>query len=204
MPSRRASAFDRSRRRSRTAPASRGRRSRCAGGARVTTCGERMRMDDWLTGAQDPARRLAEVRSSTSSTTTPQGFFDFISIVLGAVIEAMTDGLLWFPPLLLVALLGVATWLLHRSIGLAVGGRPRPPPHHQSRLLAGDHRDAVAGRLRDARLRRHRRADRHRRGAPAVALHRHPADPRPDADHPDLRLSHPDPGPLRPRHGARA
>jgi glycine betaine/proline transport system permease protein len=52
--------------------------------------------------------------------THAQGFFDFVSTVLGAIIEAITNGLLWFPPLVLIALLAVGTWFLHRSIVLAV------------------------------------------------------------------------------------
>src|SRR6185295_8933232 len=48
------------------------------------------------------------------------------------------------------------------------------------------------------------RPGRRRRGPPALALRRHPAGPRPDADDPDLRLPDSDTGPLRPRDCARA
>ena len=73
---------------------------------------------------------------------------------------------------------------------------------HQSRLLASDGGDDRAGRLGDARQRPHRRAGRHRRGAPALALLRAAARPRPDADAADLRLPHPDARLLRPRRRA--
>jgi glycine betaine/proline transport system permease protein len=50
-----------------------------------------------------------------------EGFFDFVTLVLGSTIDGLTKALLWFPPLVLVAILGAGTWLLHRSIGLAIG-----------------------------------------------------------------------------------
>lgn len=46
--------------------------------------------------------------------------FDFISLVLGTLIDGLTSALLWIPPLVVVALVAVGAWLLHRSIGLAV------------------------------------------------------------------------------------
>jgi glycine betaine/proline transport system permease protein len=49
-----------------------------------------------------------------------QGFFDLVSLVLGSIIEALLQVMLWFPPLLLVALFAVGAWLLHRSIALVV------------------------------------------------------------------------------------
>ncbi len=52
-------------------------------------------------------------------TNNAQGFFDFITEKLGAIIDAGTAALLWFPPLLLIAIFGAGTWLLHRSIVLA-------------------------------------------------------------------------------------
>ena len=42
----------------------------------------------------------------------------------------------------------------------------------------------------------------HPGGAPAALLHGAAPDPRPDADHPDLRLPDPDPDPVRPGRGA--
>jgi glycine betaine/proline transport system permease protein len=49
-----------------------------------------------------------------------QGFFDLISLGLGALISALTSGLLLFSPFLLIPLLAAGAYLLHRSIGLAV------------------------------------------------------------------------------------
>lgn len=49
-----------------------------------------------------------------------QGFFDFVSLVLGALIDGLTDLLLVVPPLVLVAAFGALAYLLHRSIGLVV------------------------------------------------------------------------------------
>lgn len=49
-----------------------------------------------------------------------QGFFDFVSLVLGALIDGLTDLLLVVPPLALVAAFGALAYLLHRSIGLVV------------------------------------------------------------------------------------
>jgi glycine betaine/proline transport system permease protein len=76
-------------------------------------------MEDWLTAYKIPLgawlKNLVDLLNEHA-----QGFFDFISLVLGAVIDGLTTALLWFPPVLLVALLGVGTWLLHRSIGLAI------------------------------------------------------------------------------------
>src|ERR1700690_3520372 len=53
-------------------------------------------------------------------TNNAQGLFDFITDKLGAIIDAVTQGLLWFPPLVLIAIFGVGTWILHRSIVLAI------------------------------------------------------------------------------------
>lgn len=46
-------------------------------------------------------------------------FFDLISVVLGTLIDGLTDLLLAAPPLLLVVLFAGAAWLLHRSWMLA-------------------------------------------------------------------------------------
>jgi glycine betaine/proline transport system permease protein len=53
-------------------------------------------------------------------TDKAQGVFDFITDKLGAVIDAVTQGLLWFPPLVLIAIFGIGTWLIHRSLALAI------------------------------------------------------------------------------------
>ncbi|MEJ0011023.1 MAG: choline ABC transporter permease subunit [Bauldia sp.] len=49
------------------------------------------------------------------------GVFDFISLVLGGLINALLIGLLWFNPLVLIVILTVGTWFLHRSWPLALG-----------------------------------------------------------------------------------
>jgi len=76
-------------------------------------------MYDWLTEHKIPLgiwlRDFVDLL-----TTHGQGFFDFVSLVLGALIGGFTAALLWVPPLLLIALFGLAAWLVHRSIGLVV------------------------------------------------------------------------------------
>ena len=76
-------------------------------------------MYDWLTEHKIPLgaglKQLVDYLNEHA-----QWLFDFITLVLDAVINAITSTLLFVPPLLLVALFGAATWLLHRSIGLAV------------------------------------------------------------------------------------
>ena len=46
--------------------------------------------------------------------------FDFISLVLGTLIDGLTSVLLWIPPLVVILLVAAGAWLLHRSIGLVV------------------------------------------------------------------------------------
>ena len=106
------------------------------------------------------------------------------------------------PPLLLVALFAALAYWLHRSLGLVALVVVLAAPDHEPRLLGRDHRDAGARDLRDRPVHADRRADRHRRGAPALAVHRDPPDPRPDADDPDLRLPDPGADPVRPRRRA--
>jgi glycine betaine/proline transport system permease protein len=50
-----------------------------------------------------------------------QGFFDFIILVLGSIIDGLLAFLEWFPPMVLLALVVVGAYFLHRSIVLAVG-----------------------------------------------------------------------------------
>jgi len=52
--------------------------------------------------------------------THAQGAFDLISTVLSAMVQGLTDALLFVPPLALIGVFAGAAWLLHRSIGLAV------------------------------------------------------------------------------------
>ncbi len=94
-----------------------------------------------------------------------------------------------------------------RVLAASLGGLGRPggrlaAADHEPGLLGRDHRDARARDLRHGPVHADRRADRHRCGAPAVAVHGDPPDPRPDADHPDFRLSDPRADPVRPGHRA--
>jgi glycine betaine/proline transport system permease protein len=76
-------------------------------------------MVDWLTDHKIPLG--AWLKSFVDFLNVyAQGFFDFITDWLGLIIDSMVDALLWFPPLILVALLGLGAWLLHRSILLAL------------------------------------------------------------------------------------
>jgi glycine betaine/proline transport system permease protein len=77
-------------------------------------------MYDWLTEHKIPLGTWLKSFVDLLNTNA-QGFFDLISLVLGAMIDGLTKGLLFIPPLLLVALIAVGAWLLHRSIGLLVG-----------------------------------------------------------------------------------
>jgi glycine betaine/proline transport system permease protein len=76
-------------------------------------------MDDWITAHKIPLggwlRSGLDVLNYHAA-----GFFDFVSFVLGALINALLVALLWFNPLALIALLAVGTWFLHRSIALAI------------------------------------------------------------------------------------
>ena len=76
-------------------------------------------MYDWLTEHKIP---LGQWLKNFVDLLTDHGqdFFDFVSLVLGSLIAGFTAGLLWIPPLLLIALFGLAAWLVHRSIGLVV------------------------------------------------------------------------------------
>ncbi|MEO8667962.1 MAG: choline ABC transporter permease subunit [Bauldia sp.] len=77
-------------------------------------------MYDWLTQHKIPLgawlKNFVDLLNNHA-----QGLFDFISLVLGAMIDGLTEGLLFIPPLLLVALVAIGTWFLHRSIGLVIG-----------------------------------------------------------------------------------
>jgi glycine betaine/proline transport system permease protein len=76
-------------------------------------------MVDWLTDHKIPLG--AWLKSFVDFLNVyAQGFFDFITDWLGLIIDSMVDALLWFPPLILVALLGFGAYVLHRSILLAL------------------------------------------------------------------------------------
>ncbi len=69
---------------------------------------------DWLTDHKIPLgswiNSLVDLLNAHAA-----GLFDFISWVLGGLIDGMTDALVAVPPLVLVALLASLAWLLHRS-----------------------------------------------------------------------------------------
>jgi glycine betaine/proline transport system permease protein len=69
---------------------------------------------DWLTAYKIPLgswiKSLVDFLNAHAA-----GFFDAISWALGGLIDGLTAGLIAIPPLLLVALLGLLAWLLHRS-----------------------------------------------------------------------------------------
>lgn len=46
------------------------------------------------------------------------GFFDLISMVLETMITSMVDSIMWVHPLVVIAIVLVGVWFLHRSIGL--------------------------------------------------------------------------------------
>ncbi|MCR4283622.1 MAG: choline ABC transporter permease subunit [Bauldia sp.] len=76
-------------------------------------------MNDWITGNKIPLG--AWLKSVVDFLNRhAQGLFDFITLVLGSVIWGLLTLLTWFPPLLLIALLALGAWFLHRSIALAV------------------------------------------------------------------------------------
>ena len=130
-------------------------------------------MYDWLVEHKIPLGRWVKSLRRLAQPARA-GVFDFISLVLGAGHRRPDRrSCSRFPPLLLIgSSLRSAPISSTARIGLAVFALPGAAARRQSRLLGGDARDAGAGRLRDAGLRDHRRAARHRRGAPAVALHR--------------------------------
>lgn len=76
-------------------------------------------MLDWLTNHKIPLG--VWLRDLVNGMTShAQGFFDTISLVLGALIDGLTAGLSLIPPLVFIALVAAGAWLLHRSIGLAL------------------------------------------------------------------------------------
>jgi glycine betaine/proline transport system permease protein len=69
---------------------------------------------DWLTDHKIPLgswiNSLVDLLNAHAA-----GLFDFISWVLGGLIDGMTDALVAVPPFVLVALLALLAWVLHRS-----------------------------------------------------------------------------------------
>jgi len=76
-------------------------------------------MDDWLIHHKLPlgAWLSAGVDYATSHG---QGFFDFVSLVLGGLISGLTFVLLMPPALVMIVVFAAAAYALHRSIGLSV------------------------------------------------------------------------------------
>ncbi|GLK57274.1 glycine betaine/proline transport system permease protein [Methylopila capsulata] len=74
-------------------------------------------MTDWLTTHKIP---LGPVLATAIEWLTDHGqaFFDFIAIALSALVDGLTDLLLWIPALILVAAFAIGAYALHRSIGL--------------------------------------------------------------------------------------
>jgi glycine betaine/proline transport system permease protein len=71
-------------------------------------------MEQWLTGLKLPLGRWVEAAIGSLNAQARDGF-DAFSGGLGFLIESLTALLLWFPPLVLIAILAAATWGLHRS-----------------------------------------------------------------------------------------
>ena len=77
-------------------------------------------MEDWITAHKIP--RGAWLKSVVDFLNLhAQGVFDFIILVLGSIIDGLLAFLEWFPPMVLLALLVIGTYFLHRSIVLAAG-----------------------------------------------------------------------------------
>ncbi len=74
-------------------------------------------MYDWFTDHKIPLgpwlRDLVDLLN-----THAQGFFDLVSLVLGSAIDGLTAFLLFFSPFVLIPLLALGAWALHRSRGL--------------------------------------------------------------------------------------
>ena len=75
-------------------------------------------MFDWITANKIPLGDWLE-DFVTFLNDHGQGFFDAVSLVLGSVVDGLLAAMLWFPPLVLVAIFAVGTYFLHRSIRLA-------------------------------------------------------------------------------------
>jgi glycine betaine/proline transport system permease protein len=77
-------------------------------------------MEDWVTQHKIPLGAWLKAVVDFLNRHA-QGFFDFIILVLGSVIDGLLAVLEWFPPMVLLALLAIGTYLLHRSLALALG-----------------------------------------------------------------------------------
>ena len=74
---------------------------------------------DWLTDNKIPLGKWTKSFVDLLNEHAA-GFFNLISDVLGFQIEGLIEIMMWFPPLVLVALFAAGAWLLHRSWKLAV------------------------------------------------------------------------------------
>lgn len=77
-------------------------------------------MEDWITEHKIPLGAWLKAVVDFLNQHA-QGFFDFIILVLGSIIDGLLAVLEWFPPMALLALLAVGAYFLHRSIVLAAG-----------------------------------------------------------------------------------
>jgi glycine betaine/proline transport system permease protein len=77
-------------------------------------------MLDWLTSHKLPLG-VWVAAAIDWITTNAQGFFDVVTLILGGALDGIMAALLFIPPLHFVALATLGTWLLHRSIPLALG-----------------------------------------------------------------------------------
>jgi glycine betaine/proline transport system permease protein len=76
-------------------------------------------MFDWIVDHKIPVGRVIAAFINFL-TDNFEWLFDAISLVLSLLINGVTAALIWVPPLILMAAITVAAWLLHRSIWLAV------------------------------------------------------------------------------------
>ncbi|WP_088346772.1 MULTISPECIES: choline ABC transporter permease subunit [Rhodomicrobium] len=74
-------------------------------------------MYDWLVDHKIPLGRWMKSLIDFL-TQNAAGVFDFISLVLGTIIDGLTNLLLALPPMLAIGLAAAGTYLVHRSIGL--------------------------------------------------------------------------------------
>jgi glycine betaine/proline transport system permease protein len=74
---------------------------------------------DWLTHNKIPLgiwiKNLVDLLNQHA-----QGFFNFVSLVLGTAVNSVTAALLWLPPLAVVAIATALAFLIHRSWRLAL------------------------------------------------------------------------------------
>ncbi|MDJ0896937.1 MAG: choline ABC transporter permease subunit [Alphaproteobacteria bacterium] len=74
---------------------------------------------DWLTDNKIPLGTW--IKSGVNALTDNFAwFFDAISIGLGFLIEGLIDAMLWFPPIVLLALFVAGAYVMHRSWKLAL------------------------------------------------------------------------------------